>query len=60
MQKNYEPSQMSDGDIRPIPLKKKQYGKSPGSSPEVRAGIEDVHYVQKYGKGPLIEKRDNK
>lgn len=43
-----------------MPIKKKQYGKSPGSSPEQRAGIEDVHYIQKYGKGPLIEKRENK
>lgn len=32
----------------------------PGSSPEVRSGINGLQYRQVHGKGPLIEKRDTK
>lgn len=47
-----------DGGLKVIPIMKKVVGKNPGSSPEQRSGIQDVDYVQRHGKGPLIEKRD--
>lgn len=36
---------VENNELRVLPMKKKSYGKSPGSSPEVRSGIQDVHYV---------------
>lgn len=48
-------------DIKVIAVQKKQFGQNlPGSSPEQRHGIPDIQYQQKYGKAPLLEKRDSK
>lgn len=57
---SYEKAKYEDEGIKVIPYKKKVYGKNPGSSPEVRSGIEDINYEYKQGKAHLIEKRDNK
>lgn len=43
---SYEKNQHID-EIKVIPYKKKYYGKNPGSSPEVRSGIEDINYEYK-------------
>ena len=54
------PVKMND-EIKVLAVQKKQFGGNmPGSSPEQRHGIPDIQYQQKYGKAPLLEKRDSK
>ena len=45
-----------------MPIKKKQYDalNIPGSSPEQRAGIQDIQFKYQSGKAPMLEKRDSK
>ena len=48
-----------DYEFKVTPLKKK-VAVNPGSSPEVRSGIEDINYEYHHGKAPLMEKRDQR
>ena len=47
-------------EINVIRMQKKVFDEVPGSSPEIRGGIQDIQYRQKAGKAPMLEKRNSK